>query len=97
MPPVGIEHTIPSGERPQTYNLDRAATETDQEGHNNAIIRKNRLLHIMWNIFKPYQYTVIKYNFISQNKICKKTGNLRVTEHCGAFAYYFCLQRHPKA
>ena len=26
MPPVGFEPTIPAGERPQTYALDRAAT-----------------------------------------------------------------------
>ena len=28
MLPVGFEHTISAGERPQTYALDRAATET---------------------------------------------------------------------
>ena len=28
MPPVGFEHTISAGERPQTYALDRAATWT---------------------------------------------------------------------
>jgi hypothetical protein len=28
MPPVGFEHTISAGERPQTYVLDRAATGT---------------------------------------------------------------------
>ena len=28
MPPVGFEPTIPAGERPQTYALDRAATGT---------------------------------------------------------------------
>jgi len=28
MPPVGYEPTISAGERPQTYALDRAATET---------------------------------------------------------------------
>ena len=28
MPTVGFEPTIPAGERPQTYALDRAATET---------------------------------------------------------------------
>ena len=28
MPPVGFEPTISAGERPQTYALDRAATET---------------------------------------------------------------------
>ena len=29
MPPLGFEPTISAGERPQTYALDRAATETD--------------------------------------------------------------------
>ena len=28
MPPVGFEPTISADERPQTYALDRAATET---------------------------------------------------------------------
>jgi len=28
MPPFGFETTISAGERPQTYVLDRAATET---------------------------------------------------------------------
>ena len=28
MPPVGFEPTIPAGVQPQTYTLDRAATET---------------------------------------------------------------------
>ena len=28
MPPVGFEPTISAGERPQTYDLDRAATGT---------------------------------------------------------------------
>jgi hypothetical protein len=27
MPPEGLESAIPAGERPQTYALDRAATE----------------------------------------------------------------------
>jgi len=30
MPPVGFEHTISAGERPQTYALDRAATGTGE-------------------------------------------------------------------
>jgi len=29
MPSVGFEPSIPAGERPQTYALDRAATGTD--------------------------------------------------------------------
>jgi len=28
MPPVEFEHTISAGERPQTYDLDHAATGT---------------------------------------------------------------------
>jgi len=30
MPPVGFETTISTGERPQTYALDRAVTGTGQ-------------------------------------------------------------------
>jgi len=30
MPPVGFEHTISAGERPQTYSLDRATTGTGE-------------------------------------------------------------------
>ena len=33
MPPVGFEATISAGERPQTYALDRAATETGFHKH----------------------------------------------------------------
>jgi hypothetical protein len=31
MPPVGLEPTIATGERPKTYVLDRAATGTGSE------------------------------------------------------------------
>jgi len=31
MPPVGFEPTISAGERPQTYALDRAATDDDDD------------------------------------------------------------------
>ena len=37
MPPVGFEPTISAGERPQTYNLDRAATGTGNDV--NSIIK----------------------------------------------------------
>jgi hypothetical protein len=30
MPPVGLEHTLPASDRPQTYALDRAATGIGQ-------------------------------------------------------------------
>jgi len=33
MPPVGFGTTISAGERPQTYAVDRAATETGQGQH----------------------------------------------------------------
>ena len=33
MPPVGFEPTTPTGERPQTYTLDRAATGTGISNH----------------------------------------------------------------
>jgi hypothetical protein len=29
MPPMGFEPKVPTGERPQTYALDRAVTGTD--------------------------------------------------------------------
>jgi len=32
---VGFESTISAGERPQTYALDRAATETGNNNNNN--------------------------------------------------------------
>ena len=38
MPPVGFEPTISAGERPQTYALDRAATET---GHYTQVSWEN--------------------------------------------------------
>jgi len=31
MPPVGLEPTISAGERPQSHDLDRAATGTGQK------------------------------------------------------------------
>ena len=38
MPPVGFEPTIPASERPQTYALDRAATETGIKWLKNKIL-----------------------------------------------------------
>jgi len=37
MPTVGFEPTISAGERPQTYALDRAATETDIQSDIQAV------------------------------------------------------------
>jgi hypothetical protein len=33
MPPVGLEPMIPAGERPKTYDLDRTATGTGDNGN----------------------------------------------------------------
>ena len=33
MSPVGFEPTLSAGERPQNYALERAATETGNEGY----------------------------------------------------------------
>ena len=41
MTPVGFEPTISAGERPQTYALDRAATETGIYVYSNVIILVN--------------------------------------------------------
>jgi hypothetical protein len=41
MPPVGFEPTITAGERPETYALDRAATETRTLSHKWQDFRKN--------------------------------------------------------
>jgi len=39
MPALEFEPAISSGEQPQTYGLDRVATETGQVEHNSAIIQ----------------------------------------------------------
>jgi len=33
----------------------------------------------MWNIFLSYHYNVIKYNFVSQYKICTKEETCKKT------------------
>jgi len=38
MPALEFDPTILAGEQPQTYGLDRVATETGQGEHNSAII-----------------------------------------------------------
>jgi len=47
-PPAGFEPTISAGERPQTYTLDRAATET---GSLNNINQQNIPLNYYFNLF----------------------------------------------
>jgi hypothetical protein len=42
MPPAGFEPTIPASEQPQTYALDRAATET---GGHQFILGKKASIH----------------------------------------------------
>jgi hypothetical protein len=44
MPPAGFEPTISAGERPQTFALDRAVTETGKLG--------NRFLNIDFTKFQ---------------------------------------------
>ena len=44
MPPVGFEPTISTGERPQTYALDRAATGTGID----FIIKENKLRDVTY-------------------------------------------------
>jgi len=43
MRPVGFEPTIPAGERPQTYALDRAATGTDTGNIRTLYFLRNRI------------------------------------------------------
>jgi hypothetical protein len=38
MPSVGFEHATPTTKRPQTYALDRAATEVGVGGYNYKIL-----------------------------------------------------------
>jgi hypothetical protein len=48
MPPVGFEPTIPVSERPQTYDLDRAATGIGSNALYNAkdvVVRLYEILH----------------------------------------------------
>ena len=44
MPPMGFEPTISTGERPQTYALNRAATGTGK------LVRHTIIIFITWNI-----------------------------------------------
>ena len=46
MPPVGFEHTISAGERPQTYALDRAATGTGKFYTHYAFSHSQHRLHM---------------------------------------------------
>jgi hypothetical protein len=51
MPPVQIKPTIPAGERPQTYALDRAATGTGSS-------RKEKKKNFYKRLFQPtYLFT----------------------------------------
>ena len=51
MPPVGFEPTISAGERPQTYALDRAATETGAIRH--ITVSKESATYTIWNSWLP--------------------------------------------
>ena len=65
MPPVGFEPTISASERPKTYALERAATETvriellqmqNQQGYSNQQNPVDRLSH-----------ATVTYNFVVIN------------------------------
>ena len=62
MPPVGFEPTVSASERPQTYALDRAATETGIDKHDEAfflILRMCPKRNRQW--FFPYsRYFYVK-------------------------------------
>jgi hypothetical protein len=48
MPSAGFELTIPAGERPQTYALDRAATGSDiQIGYGEQFYLSSNILYIL--------------------------------------------------
>jgi len=45
--------------------------------------KSNSLLHIVYNMFKPYQCTVIKYNFVSQyKKVQRRKFTCNTTLRC---------------
>jgi len=64
MPPVGFDPTIPAGERPQTYALDRAATRTCYKQLISVPI-KRRDVRFEWAVFS--QITKISYFTVPQN------------------------------
>jgi hypothetical protein len=51
MPPVGFETTIPAGERPQTYTLDRAVTGTSKTyWTSETVLKLIQLVKVSWNL-----------------------------------------------
>jgi len=50
MPPVGFEPTTQAGERPQTYDLDRAATGTGRLQDTDWIILAEHMMQ--WRFFE---------------------------------------------
>jgi len=64
MPPVGFEPTIPAGERPQTYALDRADTGTGYQKSNFNYL------------FAVHDFTSVRHPELSQNSPENKKKNL---------------------
>ena len=73
MPPAGFELTISAGERPQTYALDRAVTETGTEG----LLSKN----IEIKIHRPIILPVVLYGCETWSLILRKERRPRVFEN----------------
>ena len=61
MPPVGFEHTISVGVRPQTYALDRAATGT---GNQHITLIKSVLFILKYFILLKNKLVLVLYRMI---------------------------------
>jgi hypothetical protein len=82
MPPVGFEPTVPAGERPQTYALDRAAIGIDR----GAGLAATYLKLQSWRPPEGYDKIVIWLSIlVSGNEI--RTGYL---VHANRPIYRFC-------
>jgi len=86
MPPVGFELTIPAGERPQTYALDRAATETGKIAKY-IVLQKNMrlqlfLLTVIRDIESNTVYAVMEtlFNFINFLSKCQRGREFNLHE-----------------
>ena len=68
MPPVGFEPTISAVERPQTYALDRAATETGYIIYLHTIIRNPKRNPWLLNIMTESSSLLIMHHVVCMNK-----------------------------
>ena len=62
MPPVGFEPTIPAGERPQTYALDRAATGTGTTFMDRVLMAKSVVKRIFGRVGRRWKDVKINVN-----------------------------------